>query len=52
MMLRVSAGNTNDKMVAIINIMKEKIKKNLSVFVLVKIDFFIIIIVYHKYAHF
>lgn len=41
MTLRVSAGNIN-----------EKIKKILSVCVLLKIVFFIIIVVYHKYVHF
>ena len=48
MTLRVSAGNINDKTVAIINIINEKIKKILSVCVLLKIVFFIIIIFYHK----
>ena len=52
MTLRVSAGNINDKTVAIINIINEKIKKILSVCVLLKIVFFIIIVVYHKYVHF
>lgn len=52
MTLRVSAGNINDKTVAIINIINEKIKKILSVCVLLKIVFFIIIVVYYKYIHF